>query len=101
MARARDHPVVDLKHIKRSRKVEHVDREAEDQCVDEIAAAAVEDPTQVIGFGLCRHVNYKVCCGGISAWRTFPVLIRCCTTVIKAQKGATFGEGRRHLPIAR
>jgi hypothetical protein len=65
VARARDHPVVDLEHIERRREIEQVDRQAEDQRGDEIAPAAVEDPAQLIGLRLCGHANHDGCCGGL------------------------------------
>ena len=40
VARARDHPVVDLEHVERGGEIEQIDGEAEDQRRDEIAPAA-------------------------------------------------------------
>ena len=39
LARARDHPVVDLQHVERGGEIEQIDGEAEDQRRDEIAPA--------------------------------------------------------------
>ena len=57
VARARDHPVIDLQHVERRGEIEQVDRQAEDQRGDEIAPAGVEDPAQLIGLRFCKHAQ--------------------------------------------
>ena len=82
VARARDHPVVDLQHIERCCEIEQVDAEAEDQRGEEIAPAAMEHAAQLIGLRFCKHANYDGCCGGLSTWRTLPAFVRRCTTAV-------------------
>jgi hypothetical protein len=55
MARAVDHPVVDLEHIERACEIKQVDREAEDQRGDEIAPASLEHHAQLIRLRCCKH----------------------------------------------
>ena len=48
LARARDHPVVDLQHVERRGEIEQVDRQAEDQRRDEIAPARAQRVVELV-----------------------------------------------------
>jgi len=60
MARARNHSIVNLQHVKRRCEVEQIDRQAEDQCSHEVSAASRKDLPHLVGFGIVGHaVNFR------------------------------------------
>ena len=59
LAGARDHPVIDLQHVKRRGQIQQVDGEAEHRGSDEIAARFAQQASKLVGFRLDRHLNKR------------------------------------------